>query len=226
MRRPTSPPRLPTSLRVRAARVQQASGLRPGGPRAAAASKASCLDSPHRMPQTAAQLAAAALGLAFLAAALVKVLAPSAWRGALRLHELPGAAHLAVAVAVPGAELAVAGLAAAGRGKAAAGLALLLLALFSLALLRTRARGTSRVPCGCFGRASSLDARAMLARNALLATLAGATLLAPGRVEPLDVVPPLGGDALVPATLALGGVALTLWAVWAASTSLRRPERQ
>ena len=156
-----------------------------------------------------ATFAAVILAAAFGWAALSKAARPSAWRDALRPHGL-GGLEPAVAVAVPSAELAVAGVLLLASSRAGAVAALVLLVVFSAALVRVRVRsGDRRVPCGCFGRRSSVDVRLALVRNVVLAAL-GVLALTGRQPDPLPLGLPSSGEA-VPALLALVGIALGAW---------------
>jgi Methylamine utilisation protein MauE len=156
-----------------------------------------------------AMVATVILAAAFGWAALAKATRPSSWRAALRVHDL-GALELPAAVAVPVAELTVAVVLVlvSARAGAVAGLALLL--AFSLSLLRVRVwSGKRRVPCGCFGRRTSVDVRLALVRNAVLGCLGALALVGQGStVSPLG--PPSPGE-VVPALLALAGLTLGAW---------------
>ena len=116
------------------------------------------------------------LGLAFLAAGVLKVVDPMAFALSIaRMQIAPKAAIGAAAIVLPWIEIvAGAALLAWPPGRSAA-LAIVgaLLVAFSAALVIALARGTS-TSCGCFGVEGGILARpgAALARNLLLGALA------------------------------------------------------
>jgi hypothetical protein len=142
-------------------------------------------------------------------AAAAKALRPSAWREALAVHGLPPRAERGTALLVPAAEASVAALLLAGSIRMGAALALGLLGLFSAALVRARRLRGDRLPCGCFGTRGRRSVRWLLARNAALAALA---LLALSRPAAIPLAAPSTEDVL-PAALAIGGIALTAWLI-------------
>ena len=153
------------------------------------------------------------LALAFAWAAVAKATRFSAWRAALVGYRLPSALVAPVVFVVPALEVAVAFLLARGGNATEIGAALVvaLLSAFSLAVLRARRLRGDRLPCGCFGGGGSRDYRLMLVRNALLGAVAAAILLSP-RLARYEVEAPEGAQ-VVPAALAVAGVALIAWLV-------------
>jgi len=154
-------------------------------------------------------------------ASVNKLVGPRQWLRTVGAYRL-GRASTGVAVAVPLAELLVPLSVAFGGVDLAAALALALLASFSVGVLRARGVNGDRLPCGCFGAASARDYRMMLARNAVLAVVAGVVVLAPG--DSARVVSPVEDD-LLPAVLALLGAVAALVTLWRASTALREGRR-
>jgi hypothetical protein len=174
------------------------------------------------MPVPLLQVVAALLGLTFAWAALAKVVRWERWRKALRAYDLPSGAASLAASAVPALEAASAALVLAGKTKVGGALTLVLLASFSGALLYAQQRKGRRLPCGCFGRATERDYRIMLARNAVLAALAGALLLARDDVWfATGLSAPSAADAL-PIMLVIAGLGLCLWLVRHAAGSFDR----
>ena len=154
--------------------------------------------------------AAAILAVSFAWAAVSKLAGWTRWRRAITAHALPRNAERLAAWAVPAMESLVPILVVAGRDRAAVAVALASLVVFSLALLRLAVRDGVRVDCGCFGR-SSIDVRLALARNALLASMAGVAWSLAAH-EPSLTLP--DGIDVVPAVLvggALTAAAITAW---------------
>ena len=160
------------------------------------------------MPDPLAQIATAALALAFAWAGLAKLADRSRWRRTLERYEVSPALRRLALWAVPAAELAIALLAVVAPAAAALP-ALTVLAVFSVALV-TRRGGRKRVPCGCFGGGGERDYRALLVRNAGLALLAVAALTGDG-ARPLDGVEAPAGAEIAAAALLTAGVALAAW---------------
>jgi hypothetical protein len=174
------------------------------------------------MPEPVLRVAAALLGVTFAWAALAKLVAWRNWGDALRAYDLPGASVAVARPVVPVLEGAVTALVIAGRTHAAGALTIVLLSSFSGALLHAHSRHGDRLPCGCFGRATTRDYRLMLWRNAALGVLAAVLLVAPGDVSIVDDVSLPRGSDLVPAVLVLVGVVLCVWTAWRAVSSLGR----
>jgi hypothetical protein len=174
------------------------------------------------MPETASQIAAAAIAVTFAAAALTKAVGGAAWRDALGAYGLTHRARRRAAVLVPAAETAVVALALAGSGRAAAALAIALLALFTAAILRTRRRAGSRLPCGCFGGRDPRDHRMLVARNVVLGLLAGVVLAAGEEVRALDALRMPDAGEVLPALLALAGAVALAWMGRSARVAFRR----
>ena len=175
------------------------------------------------MPLTFVRLAAAALGIVFAWAAVAKPLRWPHWREALRGYGWSPPAERAAAFAVPLAEAVAAVCLLAGPQQAGAAVALALLAGSSLVVARLRARNGNQVPCGCFGKTAARDARLVLVRNALLGVLAAVVLVASGRATTSLSAP--DGAALLPAALALAGLALGAWTLWRAGGAMRGKPR-
>lgn len=119
---------------------------------------------------------------------------------------LPRRAVGASTIVLPAAELAVAALLLpAGTARVGALAALVLLAVFCAAISIALARGR-RPDCSCFGQVHSSPIGGWtLARNALLAALAGLTVVAgPGRA--LEVTPLEGAIALIALAVVLNGL--------------------
>jgi Methylamine utilisation protein MauE len=154
-------------------------------------------------------LAGVLVALVLAWAAVAKLVRFAQWRQALDAYGLPASLASVAAVAVPVAELSVVGLMLVGRALAGAALTLGLLSVFSLSFPRLRLESGSRVPCGCFGKATSLDVRLLLARNGALAALAGIILiggrdrLVTGSISPWTTV--------LPSVLVVTGLSLALW---------------
>jgi hypothetical protein len=165
---------------------------------------------------TVAGIASFVLAAVFAWAAATKLLRVGAWRDALRGYGLGARAESVALGATPAAEALTALLLAAGRTRLGGALSLLLVSTFSLAILRARARSGGKLPCGCFGGTGLSDHRVLLARNALLATLAAVVLLG-GRslARPAGIAP-------LPVALALVGVGLAAWVLVGAAAPLRR----
>ena len=162
-------------------------------------------------PGEVGALAAAALTVTFGASAIAKLVAWRNWRRALSSYGLPAPFERVSAVGVPVAELMVALLPLLGLEASAGVLAFVLLVAFSVAIVAVRARGDRAIDCGCFGAARRRDYRVLLLRNAVLALVAavawraGEEAWAPGGLA----VP--SGSELVPAAIAIGGLALAAW---------------
>lgn len=170
-------------------------------------------------------LAAAVLALTFAWAAAAKALRFSAWRAALARYELPPLVERAARGGVPVVEAAVAGLIISGPAKVGAAVAVALLGAFSAVLFSAYLRHGSRVPCGCFGRATTRDYRVMLLRNGLLAVCAAAVLVGPGRIEE-GAAPPVGPGDVVPAALVGLGVVAAVIVGWQVQEAARRGRRR
>ncbi len=171
------------------------------------------------MLDVSATIAAAVLSVVFAWAALAKLARWRDWRDALGRYDLSGAAKGIATWGVPLVEATILALLIAGRERVAGALVLAVISAFSLAVLRARAARGDRVPCGCFGRASTRDYRALLVRNALLGALAALLLLADRRAPALAL--PRGAEAL-PAGLAAAGLVVAAWMSWQVRSALRR----
>jgi hypothetical protein len=168
------------------------------------------------------RVAAVLLALLFTWAAVAKVIRPRAWRSALEGYALPRPLRYLGVAGVPLLEGAVVALVLIDELPPAGALALLAVSVFSLAILRRRSIQGDRVPCGCFGRATTRDYRVMLARNLLIALPAAVVLIGGSGVSIFDGVRTPGLGDLLPAALVLAGVALITWMVAQTSQSLRR----
>lgn len=142
-------------------------------------------------------------------AAGAKLVRFNQWRQALSGYGLPPAVASVASVAVPVAELSVVGLMVAGRALAGAALTLGLLSVFSLSFPRLRLEPGNRVPCGCFGKATSLDVRLLIARNGALAALAGIILI--GGRDHLVTGSISAWATVLPSVLIIIGLSLALW---------------
>ncbi|HVM34139.1 MAG TPA: MauE/DoxX family redox-associated membrane protein [Actinomycetota bacterium] len=161
----------------------------------------------------------------FAWAAAAKVIRFPQWRDALRALALPVPVEAVALWGVPAAEAAVVAAIAGGAAKVGAAGALALLAAFSLLLFSVRRTHGRRVPCGCFGRASTRDASIMFVRNAALALCATAVLAGPEDLDPGGRAGMPGAAEFWPAVLVAVGViaaALVLWQVDAAARRRRR----
>jgi hypothetical protein len=168
------------------------------------------------------RVAAVLLALLFTWAAVAKIIGLKAWRSALEGYALPRPVRYLGVVGVPVLEGAIVGLVLIDELPPAGALALVAVSVFSLAILRRRLIEGDRIPCGCFGRATTRDYRVMLARNLLIALPAAVVLMGGGGVSVFDGLrSPRPGDWL-PAALVLAGVALITWMVVQTSHSLRR----
>jgi hypothetical protein len=156
-------------------------------------------------------LAAAVLGLTFIAAAVTKLARGAAWRRTLAAYGLPGGDSRLVASVIPVVELVIVGLVVAGLGATAGLVSLVALVSFSAAIVVARVRSGRRLGCGCFGGSTTRDYRVLLTRNLALAGIAlGAWRM--GEDAPLvrSLREPGGAD-LLPAALLVLGLALAAW---------------
>jgi len=156
-------------------------------------------------------LAAAVLGLTFIAAAVTKLARGAAWRRTLAAYRLPGGVSRLVASVIPVVELVIVGLVVAGLGATAGLVSLVALVSFSAAIVVARVRSGRRLGCGCFGGSTTTDYRVLLTRNLALAGIAlGAWRM--GEDAPLvrSLREPGGAD-LLPAALLVLGLALAAW---------------
>lgn len=167
------------------------------------------------MPHTLAAVAAVSLAALFAWAAAAKAAWPDGWRGAVAGFGL-GRAEPFVILGVPVVELAVAVTIVWGSARAGAALALTLLAAFSAAVVRARPLRGDRLPCGCFGRATVRDYRAMLARNAAGGGLAAIVVLAGPRSGIAEPGAAPSVPELIPAALMCLGAAIAGWTLWRA----------
>jgi hypothetical protein len=159
------------------------------------------------------RLAAVLLALLFAWAAAAKIIRFSAWRSALHGYKLPRPVQVLAVVGVPLLEAGVVALVLVDELLPAGALSLAAISAFSLVILRRRAVEGDRLPCGCFGRTTTRDYRALLARNFLIAILAAAILLGGEGVSLFDGLGAPGPGDVLPITLALAGISLTLWMV-------------
>ena len=169
------------------------------------------------MIETITRLALAALVITFTWAAVAKVLNLSGWKQALDSYRLPRPVRAVSVVAVPMVELVPGALVFARRPAAAGAVGLALVAIFSLALVRAKRSSDGRLPCGCFGQTKERDVGALLARNALLASVA-AVVLVNARS---DAVFPSSSIEFVPIGLIVLGFGLMWWMATQAMSQLR-----
>jgi hypothetical protein len=169
--------------------------------------------------------AVAAAGIvagAFAWAAAAKLMDRRGWRRTLGGYALPAALRATADLGIPLAELGVPVIVLLGHPRPAGWLALILLGVFSIAILRARAgRGDREIPCGCFGGATARDFRLLLARNAVLAAAAAASMGTPA--SPLLRWPgPPGEGELLPVVLAAAGLGVAGVTWWRTATWLSR----
>jgi hypothetical protein len=161
---------------------------------------------------TALLVARLSLALVFVVAAVGKLADHAAFRRSLSGFRVPATLVGPAAVALPLAELAVAGLLVPQQtASAAAWAALGLLVVFSIAIARALARD-ERPDCGCLGRAHSAPVSGgLLVRNGVLAALAGAVAIAgPGEtVAAIELSARVVFDAAIVA--AVGGLGWFSW---------------
>jgi uncharacterized membrane protein YphA (DoxX/SURF4 family) len=165
----------------------------------------------------AAWILRVALASLFGAAAFHKLRDPRGFAGTLRDYEiLPTGWPRAVAVALPGLELALAlALLLPGLGPRPALVGAALLALYSGAIAWNLARGRTAIDCGCLGPAGYAPlSPGLLARNAVLIGACLALTLPAGDRALLWV------DAL---TIAAGSLAATLLFLTANRLALAPP---
>ncbi len=155
----------------------------------------------------------ALLAVVFGYAAASKAARFRVWKAALGTYRL-GRLESIVAIAVPAAELSVAGLCLAGFPRAGALLALALLLMFSAAIVRTRRK---RLPCACFGGRAYRDRSRLLLRNMLLVVLATCALIWPNEPSAL----PSGRD-LAPVALVGAGLLAGIMTLLGTRAALRR----
>ena len=171
------------------------------------------------------RLLPAVVAVVFGWSALAKVLRFDRWRRALAEHRLPSPVADIAVVMVPAVEAAIALLAVLGFTTTAGALGSALLIAFSAEIVRVRLRSDGQVPCGCFGGRRSRDWRTLLVRNLALLVVTVATAVAgsaprvslPGVPERADVIP---------AVVAVGGLAVALWAATAAAIAFRHGSRR
>ena len=161
----------------------------------------------------------AMLSAIFLTASVAKLVDRSGSRRSLIEFGFPSSAVPPLSIGVPIAELMVAAaLLPVASVRAGAAAALLLLAAFSITIATALARGR-HVECRCFGQLTSgIVSWRTLARNAVLAVVALAVLLADlGSPPPslFDAVSTLRGAALVAWTVGLAAVAIIGLGAWA-----------
>lgn len=175
-----------------------------------------------RRTTDAGAVAASVLAVAFGAAAIAKLSRPGRWRRSLASYRLPPRLERTAVIGVPVAEGVLAVMPFLGLASSAGLAALSALAAFSAAVVVARVRVGRRLDCGCFGASQLRDYRWLLARNAALGA-AAAVAWRRGIDEP--VVAGLGlptGGELLPAALALMGVAVAAWAGLEAVAARRR----
>jgi thiol-disulfide isomerase/thioredoxin len=161
----------------------------------------------------------AMLSAVFLTACVAKLVDRSGSRRSLIEFGFPSSAVPPLSIGVPIAELMVAAaLLPVASVRAGAAAALLLLAAFSITIATALARGR-HVECRCFGQLTSgIVSWRTLARNAVLAVVALAVLLADlGSPPPslFDAVSTLRGAVLVAWTVGLAAVAIIGLGAWA-----------
>ena len=176
------------------------------------------------MPPPLSWALQAVLAITFAWAAGAKVARWSTWRATLPGYGIARGLLGPVAVGVPLLEATVSTLAVAGVTRVAMAAALALLSAFSFGVLRARARQGDRLPCGCFGRTEERDYRVMLARNAVLAALAGAVLLFGREVELLSGAGAPDMKDAVPGLLVAVGALLAVWMAKHATSLMHRRE--
>ena len=174
------------------------------------------------MSTLAVQILCAVLAVVFAWSACAKFVRYDDWRVALAGYRLPAAMERVARLLVPVAELFVPILFIAGAVKSGAGLVVALVAGFSLAVLRARSFEGDRLPCGCFGKTKVHDYRLMLIRNSFLGALAAVLLLAGDDVALFDGIGAPGSSEVVPVTLTVVGLVGLGWALWAATSALRK----
>jgi uncharacterized membrane protein YphA (DoxX/SURF4 family) len=175
-----------------------------------------------RGPIDTGELAAAVLAVVFAVAGTAKFARWRGWRGALSGYALAKPVERLAAFGVPIAELAVPLLVVLGLDSTAGLASLVLLSSFSVAIVLARLRTGRGLDCGCFGTAATRDYRVLLLRNVGIAAIAlGASRL--GDDAPAARMPgmPSGWD-LMPAALAVAGVALAAWVAVHAFEATRR----
>ena len=163
-------------------------------------------------------LAAAVIGLTFAWSGIVKVVRGRLWLEALSVYRIPKPLEPLGFVAVPVAELAVAGSVLIGATKVAGALSVALLSAFCAALMRARQEEGDRLPCGCFGGRKVRDYRLLLLRNALLLTPACILLLSPS--ISIRTLPDAAN--LVPVVLVVSGVMVIGWTGFEVTRALKR----
>ena len=176
------------------------------------------------MPDPLPWIAQVVIALTFVWAATAKLVRWGSWTGGLARYAVPPRLVTPVGLAVPVLELVVAALILGGATEVAMASSIALLSVFSLAVVRARTRTGNRVPCGCFGGSEERDFRLILARNAVLAALAGAVLVS-GFEEGLissSAAPRL--EETVPAILVGAGIGLLVWMLRHAGSLMRRKE--
>ena len=170
------------------------------------------------MTDLAGFLSAALLMLTFTWSGMVKVGRPRRWLEALGVYRIPSPLQPLVFVAVPVAEIAIAGLILVGATKPAGALSVALLSSFCAALLRARKEEGDKLPCGCFGGEKERDYRVLLARNIAL-LLPAVVLMMSGDVS-LRGRP--GSVELLPALFVVLGITVIGWTAFEVSRALRR----
>jgi hypothetical protein len=176
------------------------------------------------VPVEVLRVASILLAAVFGWAALAKIVRWKAWRTALAGYRLPPLIGSIAFLGTPLAEAAVTALLLSGQTLMGGAGALALLSAFSFIVLRARAARGDRLPCGCFGKATSRDYRTLLLRNGALSIVAAVLLIGGENVSVARGVS-LSRAAVVPAVLVLAGVSLVAWMVLYAAPALRHKEQ-
>lgn len=175
-----------------------------------------------RMSTEIGAVAGSVVAVVFGAAAIAKLSRPARWRRSLASYRLPPRVERTAAIGVPVTEGVLAVMPFLGLASSAGLAALSALAVFSVAVVAARVRVGRRLDCGCFGASQLRDYRWLLARNVVLGVVAA---VAWRRGVDESVVAGLGlptGGELLPAALAVLGVALAAWAGLEAVAARRR----
>ncbi|MCI0636841.1 MAG: hypothetical protein L0206_23440 [Actinobacteria bacterium] len=166
-------------------------------------------------------LAAAVLAVVFAVAGVAKLVRWRIWRRALSAYGLPKPVERLGAVGVPIAELVAPVLVVLGLHSTAGLASLVLMESFSVAIVLARMRAGRWLECGCFGRTATRDYRVLLVRNTALAAVAMVAWRVGADTPVAEPGMPSGSD-LIPAGLAVAGVALAVWVAAGAFTAVRR----
>lgn len=174
------------------------------------------------MDHASAQVGGLILAITFACSAVAKVVRFRTWRALVPRYGLPAGIDAATILGVPIAEGVIPVLFVAGASRAGAAFALVLLAAFSLAVLRARRLEGDRLPCGCFGKATTRDYRVTILRNALLALAAALVLLAGRDVMLFEGLGAPSGSEVVAVPLVIIGAATIGWLLWSVLAASRR----